>query len=1196
MRRTITLHAFTILAALVLSAAWLTAQEPSGASREATVKAAQSPKDESAKKAPPSVNDQSERSVKSAPESVEGAPPHSQSPSGAANLPGSPGAPDVYLLPDSDGKLRRVLGYRYEDFAEARKQRLGAGDSAAQPRYSIQNVKVDGAEKDDHAELAVDITIRLNVDQWVEIPLNLSDAVLIERPTASKKADFFLSSGVEGAGYSLWLRGQTGSENRFTLSMLAPVKTEGSDRVFRLSLPRATTSEVTFNVLAAGAVATVSDGAMLVSAKPNESGGTRVVARAAGAPLVVRWRTPGSDPSADEVVLQSNAEIVTLIEGSDIQAEAILTLQSLGAPLERLRVELPRGAELAPSSTDQYGVQPLSTQDKSENLVEVTLKKKTRGPVTVRLKTRLKPDAMGEGETIDLAGFRVLEAIEESGHLAVRVQGDWSVLWPSSDRARGNVRRIEVSDLPESLRGESPQFAFQYFRQPFSLPAEVIAHRPHRRIDSEYLVRIGADRSDLQGDLRFQVTGSAIFDLEIDMPGWIVDQIGPPTVVEEFVRDPDGHRVHVRLRQAARGEIPITLKAHRAHTFTMASTTALDGSSEASLESEDPSMPTELSGEGPAETTAPEPSSGSVSAPTAQTLVRLSLPTPVVDAQTPGVVLIVPESNVVLSPEVELMQGLTPQLVQPRRIAIPAQRQEPLAYRVDVPPAVFAAKLRIQPRKIRVSTLARITFEPELARTIQSVRYDVDFEPIDRLAFHLPAQLAGDDRVEVIYNGERLPIVLREAETDKDDGVSATVTLPGARIGSFQLQFRYATGIGFVSAQQPIPVAIPFILPTDGTLTECEAEISPNSGQQVTLSTDKEQTAWSLVASKSETAAANRPLRVRAASPQRLLPLRVQRIQPVFPSVVFVDRYWIQSRIAASRRQDRVVMRLTTPRPEVVVELPPRVAVERLAVLLDGRPLDNSQVVVDSENPSNLTVPIPAGSANHQLELRYELVGANPSRLMPVRLRDESILTHVYWQIVLPPHVHLLNASDAYAGENNWQFSGLGWSRRPVLDVRWLENWSGAKGSAPLPAHANVYLFSRGGTLESLEIQATSRSTIVLAVSGVTLLLGFLFVYVPAIRKSWIVLPLLVMLVVIAILMPDPAILFGQAAALGVLLVLLTVALRAVLARRPSRAVLVSGPSSLIIPSERTVTYQEPVSEAPSSTTATVTSPTGSSG
>ena len=71
-----------------------------------------------------------------------------------------------------------------------------------------------------------------------------------------------------------------------------------------------------------------------------------------------------------------------------------------------------------------------------------------------------------------------------------------------------------------------------------------------------------------------------------------------------------------------------------------------------------------------------------------------------------------------------------------------ARQQEPLFFRTDAAPAVFAAELRRHRQWITASVNSQVTLEPAGSRVEQKFSYSVAYEPTDFFLLEVPRELS----------------------------------------------------------------------------------------------------------------------------------------------------------------------------------------------------------------------------------------------------------------------------------------------------------------------------------------------------------------------------------------------------------------------------------------------------------------------
>ncbi len=1000
--------------------------------------------------------------------------------------------PSLYYLKDKQGNLQAVPNFSFEDFEQLYrlKHQLAQGDQ--RPRYTIQQITASGTADTERAELTIQFRILVREEQWLRVPLHLDQAVLREQPQYAGPGEQFLHFEGESEGYVLWIRGPAGQAQQVTMKMLLPLAHMGDDTRLKLLVPRSTTSELKLRVPIAGAAAKVSEGATLLP--PANSGSqTELTALGLSGDFDLSWHKASDRPAEVAAVLEAVGAVAVRMDSRGISEEATLAVKSYGAAFDRFRVRLPQDAVLVPGNASAYTVVPLEQGDPAaprQRLVEVRLAKKTSGPVEVRLSAARTCDPAQAGQWFDLTGFEVVGAGRQWGSIAVTAAGDWQVLWGPSRGIR------QVDQLPEALRRKDVAAGFDYFTQPCSLTTRLVAKKTRINVEPEYLLLVDADQVRLEAKLKYTVRGAKTFALDVALPGWERDEVGPENLVavDGVAVSPAG-LCSIPLLQPSAGQFEIRIRAHR-----------------------------------------PIPAGAKA--------LSVTLPQPQASAPASAIIAVLPADNVELLPDNKAMVGLVrQQLAAP--LELPARQQEPLFYRNEGGPAVFAADLRRHAQRISVESAARVVLEEQGARVEQNLTYLVSYEPVDHFLLEVPRSLAGSSRLELFQQDQPVTAVaLPESGDDPAAPLRMRIALPRACIGVCRLTARYRLALQKPAAADHTVLSVPLLVPVDGELTGNKLTIGAAAGLRV----EARPGAWTAVETAATPAAASSGLQLTTAKRAAQAELTVTWESGGTAAVV--ERAWVQSWLSSSARQDRAVFAFTADRKELELTMPPGVAADQVGVLLDGK-----AVAAQLAGDGRMTVPLAgnAGHDSHLLELRYQFL-ERPLRgalaLEMPRLGREVWVRRLYWQLILPRDEHLLTPPEGFAGEQTWTWRGFCWGRRPLLDQSQLENWVGVRPRAAPAGQVNEYLFSAFGNVDRCVVRTAGRSWIVLAASGAALLAGLLLIYVRRLSHPAVLLSATVLLAAAGLVYPEPAMLAAQAAVLGLALALVAAVLAAVLARR----------------------------------------------
>lgn len=996
--------------------------------------------------------------------------------------------PSIYYLPDKQGNLQPVLDFKYQDFVDLYnlKNQLGRRDQP--PRFSLQRISATGTVEQTRAELTVQFQVSTRDSQWVRVPLRLGQGLLRGPVQYKGSGRHVVQYEDESEGYVCWLRGKPDATHEITLNLLVPLESVAEQLRLKLSVPRAAASELKLLVPIANAVGTASEGATLQSSAA-KGDATEFAVVGLGADFHLAWQKP--NPAAEmPVVLASIGSVLVKFDGRTLATEASLSVGSHGAPFDRFTVRLPPNAEYTPGKTDGYVVTPLDPKPGEPRAVEVRLPKKTLGPIVIVLNCRRVYDPSQAAPWCELAGFEVVGAARQWGAIAVATNAAWQVHWGSS-------RAVRLLDpLPNRFRAENAVAGFEYSSQPYSLPVKLAPRKTRINIEPEYVLDIDRDQVRLNGKLNYTIRGAAVSTIELALPDWQFDDVGPDDLVVAEGVTVEGGFVSIPLKRPASGSVELRLRAHKPIG-------AADSSLAAAM---------------------PRPRDGAVSSAS---------------------VAVVPADNLELIPDAKATAGLVRQRIAPP-MKLPARQQDPLYYRSAGGEAVFAASFRIHPQRIAVDADTDVLLTDAGATIEQKFAYSIAHEPIGQFTISVPRDLAMK-RIQVSIDGGKPVSTLLTpkdpAADPKSPTVLAKVALPEPCIGECELTLHYSVPSETAASET---VAVPLAMPADGQLTSNDLVVSCDKSIHLT----PRKGPWTVSDRDAADLDGRTTLSLTAPKPVNSIDFDVRR--PAFRQAesTVVDRAWIQSWLASSERQDRAVFRLTTSQKQLDVTLPSGAVAEDAALFVDGQIVEPRRL-----DERRLGIPLPGARRGQPLtvELRYHFDSARPPRgnvqIDFPQLTPEAWIERLYWQVILPANEHLLGTPSGFNGEFLWQWD-VCWGRVPLLDQEQLESWSGAAPRDPIPDRANVYLFSAFGKLEGAHFRTAARSWIVLCASGAALIAGLLLIYLPISRHPVTLIAAGLALLSAGAVAPEPTLLLAQAACLGLTLTLLAGLLERGVARR----------------------------------------------
>ncbi|MEX2139291.1 MAG: hypothetical protein WD894_08525 [Pirellulales bacterium] len=1030
--------------------------------------------------------------------------------------------PEVMYLRDKSGKLVPVPGFSYEDFLELLRLKQGPVPPGHElPKYSLQQALIEGETNGQQALLTARFDVQVVGSEWVQVPLGLGRVVLEGPIEYEGDGDSLIDYDEASRQYKAWLRGTNGGVHRLTLKLRAPLTAIGGIQKLSLSLPRAATSELSLRVPIAKVIASATP-ADLVPEVTTADGSSTINLLGIGGDFALTWSAGDRSAAIAGPVLESSGQVLIRIDGRSVTSDATLNVRSFGAAFERFGVRLPKGASLAGGPKPGYTV---TTMDATSSLVEVKLDKPTLGPVEVNLVTERAFD-ITQPEKLELAGFEVIEAVahRQGGQIGVVVTSDWQVVWENRSRVR------QIDEPTEDLQRRDLLAAFEYVGQPYELTASVVPRQPRITVDPEYIYYVDAFQTKLEARLKYSIRGAKVFSLELDIPGWQVDEIGPASIVDlKSVVSGEDARMKLPFVEAMVGDVEITVRAHRSHSANPGD-------------------------------------------------IELHLPVLKEAIVGPATVAIVPDDNVELATRTDQLVALSRQRA-PATLRLPSRRQDSQIFRAERANAKYVAGLAVQPQKITVSVANSAAIGRSGVDVEQRFQYQVFYEPIDRLSFALPSGVAAANGIEMYVNYERIQPEVTADDQQSDQSLRMQLELPEPCIGSVEVVSRFHLPLDELRPATTVPLDIPLLMPLQGEFASNTLEVECATG----MAAEVRAGSWKLIEPGKP---GDTQFRLTAATAASTVPLSVVVQERPSAGAAVVERAWIQTWLADRSRQERAVFRISTAEPRISLSLPPEVDASELEALLDAQ-----SVRPTLHNGNILIVALPTTARTHTLELRYPYLNSASGSSVALNVPDfgEGIpLRRLYWQLIVPRNQHLLMSSSNLTPEFRWMWEGLHWSRSNLLDQADLEDWTETLREPEAPELMNVYLFSVIGNGQSLTARIARRSTIVFIASSIALAVVLLALYAAPLRRPRWLMAIGVGLGVLALAYPEPAIVLAQAALLGVGLAVVAAVLHRVLPRDTSGDDLARLPSSAIMERSSTEVFHRQAPAATPSSTASV--------
>lgn len=1052
--------------------------------------------------------------------------------------------PAIFYLPDAEGKLQRVLGFRYEDFLKAQGVRSAVEKSEA----VLEACEVEGKTVGDFAELEAKLTIEKSSKSRVALPISLGSTVLEEIRFPEEAGNCAIALDNKRQAYVLWLAKELNGRVVVEVSFSAKVESVAGTRRLAISLPTAAKSSLAVEI-EGSEIELSAPGSRVLAQNKTDDDRSRLEATGVNGAIELTWLPKLIEGSAPRQI-EATLDIQAVLDLEEVQYRCLLGTNTGNQPIESYQVQLPEGFQLTEELSDEfYAVRRLLPENRSQanqregdkgaaaesfesELLEIRFPAPVTSPplVSFSLQNRLRSNQTAR--TLSLAIPRLVGAYRQSGFLSV----------VTSDRLQsyfdltGKIDQISPDDLPQSLSEAKVAAAFQYA----GTDGEVITHTQPRieriRVRPQYELLVDAEEATLVVDFRYEIAAAKLFSLRIDLKDW--------ELTEQPVES-GGLVDRSRLHRNSENILILPL-------------------------------------ESPAEETA-----------SVRFLLRRSveqgtnkwmLPEALGAAMLPGQLSLAAADSLRVTAQFEESKGVAiargggMTSVKPDSAAVDdaTDAVEPTTQlSVFSTDAVLALAISDRPREIETTSELKIRVDEKQVKIAQAIGFDVRFEPVQQFELLAPRELWQAGKLDFTWNSRSIEAQAVEAEDLREKPGSALIEDFGKETATELIRLRVNLPKSLIgSGLLNVVHAVPRVTESTGGIESlrlffCEplirpkhtlASVTSNSDLQVTLDVANSGSEWATV--KIDASTPNQFYLERAGGVS-VLPLIIDRSQSQDSSRLRLDRTWVQTWLAGNTRQDRSVMRFASDRPQVQLALPEVWSAEGIEVLLDGQPIDSIRV---AEQELVIDLPKKNELSEHTLEVRTltanEVEAWQKIELWVPELMDASADSPFVWQLVVPKSMSLVGKSGNLVGEYRLGWSSFQWGRQPLRGQQDLERWANASpGSLQPSAGANAYIFTSLETPSVVEARFVPAQLLQGLAIAIVFLVGAISIYTTLWRRPlfWLTSSCLLLLIVFA--QPHMAFFAAQVVIIAGGLVVGTALLRRWLTVEPSTL-------SSVLPSE----------------------------
>lgn len=776
------------------------------------------------------------------------------------------------------------------------------------------------------------------------------------------------------------------------------------------------------------------------------------------------------------------------------------------------------------------------------------------------------------------------------------------------------VPPVPVSGIPRTVEWDA---VFEYISQPAPLWTRIITRTTRVNIEPSYIVTVKRDELCLEATWNCTIRGGKITWLDIDLGDWAFRSVGPDNLVsmDSLEVDTSG-RISIPLVQASGGHLTLTFQAYRKWDESLTDVAFTLPKKVLSA------IPSVVITSTPAELIVRSAANVELTPESERChrLVRQPVPTmsPLLTAETPEMFLYRCESE---EAEFAAKRHIHQRTVTVREYAqLEIYRQE---YRIQktfeysvaygsvnqlrfMVPEMSADKMDIQ-----ISAAASLSAKASLLpSSAASSDMPPDIPPLAGKGLPLTPAISASVGATVAGNGlpgetpaasptvvpvpgaeslsglAKPPVVKMKPMTDSHSGwMEVTLLLPEERMGIFSVTLRYAFPLEKLEVNRVQTREFHLAWSLDGRMAENLLEIaSEDSIQVLPPQTVDSETLWEELGTflarrtfvqESDSGKKRNLIPCMLCKSEKmpnkiLLGIDLKEVSP--QDITIIDRYWLQTWLTGTTRQDRAVFLFppivdvqdqslfanvpqendresTVPARAFTINLPQRAAADSAEVWIDRQPAQlGTQVKRLSANSLQVILPASQRNIPRTVEIRYQFEKNLPSegnfQMEIPYVQDITWVRGMYWQVVLPGDTHILKTPPGFSMEYRWGWNQCFWGRVPIWEQNSLERWSGAIHGSPAPMKMNRYVFAGMGSRETLATGASfylvNRTTLVVVLAVGIFWLGVLFLYFSFMRRPMVLFFFLVLLGAFVVRSPDLALLGLQAISLGGVLLLIS--------------------------------------------------------
>ncbi|MFK8111844.1 MAG: hypothetical protein AB8B91_06565 [Rubripirellula sp.] len=1009
----------------------------------------------------------------------------------------------VFMFLSESGQPVMMPGMSWERLEQL--MDLEAGMDAARQPYTYQSLEIIGATDEERAELKIDLrmTIEPTEGRWVSIPLRMKNFHRLAPPDISGVDDYNMTLAPDGSGYLLRVLSDQRNDITMRMGVSARVESSSAAQQLEFRLPNVPT-KVSLVTDAEDVMGEVVGRGDEVPAPPEAvpGGRTKFAIESSGGTFSLRW---GKFARAAENLPLFEVDSRIMMQWDSPEDAPIVSvrmgIRNVRGSIDSFPLRLPKQARVlddpprigASGPPIKWGK---TTTDSEGEIREVIIPEEERlERLELNFDMQLANDTATSSSPLRFRIPSVVGALAQRGEIEISTGGDYRLRWRT-------VPWID-SELGESRDDSSGRlYRFRFDRASSELPLWLGEKERQLRVVSNSTLTL--EKSIARLEMEIQINGQ-ISDgrLQFDDASWrLMEDIETGEALEPiFTEEGSVVEFNATGREDTR---PIRIRA------------------EYPIISED----------GP---------------------VQIALPR-VVEAQEMALVQsasvdIVNRGRTMLVVDLEASEGLSRQV---SAIGDSKNGGHTDSFRIisQDSPAVIVGAIVDQLPRITLASDSTIEVNGQQLRTTVDWVLSSGLDLEGRLPVRIPpivlptaAALSGpvlttdslgvnsvDDPAELRFDGQPSQQVTKWNVTVNDQtarlepiGDRFQLISPSLASGTMSIRWTYDQDLPSVTDGSFQTVSLPRPDIADVTIQGAIMKVSLRGNQQVDLVAADSPMTNELQFDRLP----RDPIRLKLQSKL------TQRDELTIREIV------LRTAVGQSVRNEQVIAKIHGG-DEFRVGLPStarEVSVEAY--------IDNQSRPVRREG-NMLTLNLPGDQSTHVVDLRVWIATSTSSSLAFVQptLKLPVDAGRVFWQIVTPLDGHVVWASPTLGRSMSWRFDDWQLYRDSTHTDRDLTMMAGSAPN-PLPP-GNRYLYV-GSDLRSFRVTVVSRLVLWMAIGSFVLLTSLMLTHFPRTRHPLTVVIGAVLFAGLLATAPDAAVLAGQFAIIGLVLVIVMIAIRALI-------------------------------------------------